>query len=369
MMRLLPGLTTEPADLIELDQPTRTGSSMSLVMGIPDDRRIPVTGVANGDLCYGMIGNSRIATHLPAPVKQRLVRVFFGPGWPARLPAMCDSPVINSIADPDVAAIALRMLAEVVESTGAACFNHPVAVLNSGRDHVAQKLARIPGLRVPRTLRIRAREPMEAIRMAEDQGLKWPLIVRIPSSHLGRNTVKVDKAGQMKWALSGLPWGGRDLYLTEFVEYRDDDERYRKSRFMVIGRQVFQCHVIVSDNWMVHAVDRRQPDAGNETDVVRTFHARSSGPIRNCMLAIAEAMDMDYFGVDCSLRPDGKLLIFEVNAMMDALNRVWDPPLPAGVVEAVQLIEDAVIELLFTPSRWRHPGIGASTTTHGSSSP
>ena len=56
--------------------------------------------------------------------------------------------------------------------------------------------------------------------------------------------------------------------------------------------------------------------------------------------------------MDCSLRPDGSVLLFEANAAMNVLHNLrpspnlWDAP--------IRDITDALVGLLTAPARWRH---------------
>lgn len=326
--------------------------TLPLLMGLPDVRQVPVTGVVNGVPTYGMVGNARIATHLSAQVKQRMVRVFCGPDLPVRLPpGLQRSPMLNAIGDPDICNVALRTLVEHLAQTGAPCFNHPLAVLESGRDSVAAKLAGIPGLHVPRTVKLRIEEPADIVNAAEREGLAWPLIVRVAGSHVGKDTVRIENPGEVRSSLRDLPWGGRNLYLTEFVEYKDDDGLYRKMRMMAIGAEVFMRHHIVSRHWMIHAADRPPGGEEAETALVREFNATRPPHLRETMLKVAEKMGMDYVGMDCSLRPDGRLLVFEVNAMMDSMEIT--APTTQGGIEASNMMKRAIGELMFAPTRWR----------------
>lgn len=327
---------------------------LPLMMGIPDNKQVGVGSNPHGGLAYKFLGNSRIATNLAPQFKQRLLRVFFGPDIPIHIPPKFqDSPLINAVADPDISSVALRMLERLLDETGAACFNHPGAVLGSGRDGVASRLAHIPGVQMPRTIRVRIDEPAELIRAADKQGLAYPLILRIAGSHRGAATVRVDAPEKMKNALRGLIWGGRDLYLTEYVDCRDGDGHYRKLRVVVVGREIYLRHLVIADDWLVHVHDRLPGHLEEEIATLQNFHGGLLPEIRAAVLAIADTMDMDYFGMDCNLRPDGRLLVFEVNAMMDILNNTmaspncWDEP--------IARIHDALAALLFDPARWRHP--------------
>lgn len=327
---------------------------LPLMMGIPDDRMVSVFAGADGVLGYNFLGNSRLATNLAPRFKQRLLRVFFGPEAPIRMPPeLRRAPLINAVADPDLSSVALRMLRKHVETAGGACFNHPDAVLGTSRDGIAKRLAGIEGVLMPRTIRLRIEEPADIARAAKQHGLRWPLIVRVAGTHRGSATARVGKPSQAKAALRDLPWGGRELYLTEYMDCRDADGCYRKLRVIVVGGEIFLRHLIIADDWLVHVHDRRVAVAEEEISALANFDTALLPQLRERVCRIADALDMDYFGIDCNLRPDGSLLIFEANAMMDVLNNTspspncWDAP--------IARIHDALASLLFDPARWRHP--------------
>ncbi len=329
---------------------------LPLMMGLPDDRMIGVSPAPNspGGFALNFLGNSRIGTHLTPEFKQRLLRVFFGPEIPITLPPkFADAPLINAIGDPDMAAESLRMLDRFLAERSRPCFNHPAAVLGASRDGVAAKLAAIDGLWMPRTIRERIDEPDDLARAARRHDLRWPLIVRVAGSHRGMATVKVDAPEQMKAALRGLRWGGRDLYLTEYVDCRDDDGRWRKMRVVIVGNDIFIRHLVIANRWLVHAGDRELGHLAEEQAALREFDAKMLPSIGGRVRAIADALDMDYFGIDCNLRPDGRLLIFEANVLMDILHNSMSAPNCWDA--AIARIRDALTTLLFDPARWRHP--------------
>jgi len=117
--------------------------------------------------------------------------------------------------------------------------------------------------------------------------------------------------------------------------------------------EIFLRHLIIADDWLVHVHDRRAALAEEEIAALANFDSELLPQVRERVLRIADALDMDYFGIDCNLRADGSLLIFEANAMMDVLNNTspspncWDAP--------IARIHDALASLLFDPARWRHP--------------
>jgi glutathione synthase/RimK-type ligase-like ATP-grasp enzyme len=309
---------------------------------------------ANGIPIWSVPGNVSFAAHLAPEFRARLFDVFFGPKLPlSPTPGTRGQPLVNNVGDADTSAISLRMLDELLDHTAAGCFNHPRAVLDSGRDRVATKLSGIAGLQMPRTIKVRISEPADIVREASEHQLEFPLIIRVAGSHGGDTTVKVDSAGEVASRLRNLPWGGRDLYLTQFVDYRDEDGRHRKMRLVVAGRQVFLRHLIVADDWHLHAQDRDDAAAAEEMAALTTFTSTLLPMIQPAVFAIADALALDFFGIDCSLRPDGRLLVFEANAAMNILHNTrpspncWDAP--------IRLIHDALTVLLFDPARWRFP--------------
>jgi glutathione synthase/RimK-type ligase-like ATP-grasp enzyme len=333
---------------------TNAPAALPLMMGLPDDQRISVGAAPGGGLSYNFLGNARIGTYLAPRFKQRLVRVFFGPNVPIRIPPrLRDAAIVNAVGDADISAESLGILDRYLQEHPAACFNHPAAVLAASRDGVAQKLANIPGVLMPRTIRLRIGEPADLVQAAREHDLRWPLIVRVAGSHRGQATAKADDPAQLRAALRDMPWGGRDLYLTEYVECRDEDGHYRKMRIVLVGREIFIRHLVIANGWLVHVGDRELGHIREEEEALRTFRERLLPLIGERVGAIGDALDMDYFGIDCNLRPDGELLIFEANPLMDILHNQMTSPNCWDA--AIAQIHDALAALLFDPSRWRHP--------------
>ena len=95
--------------------------------------------------------------------------------------------------------------------------------------------------RMPRTLRLRPRRPSDVTDTIAAEGLRYPVILRIAGDHGGRSMVKMDGPDDLD-PLFSIPWGGNTLYVTEFVDYRDDDGLYRKTRLVVVGDEYFVRH-------------------------------------------------------------------------------------------------------------------------------
>ncbi|MGH8164936.1 MAG: hypothetical protein ACREP1_11455, partial [Rhodanobacteraceae bacterium] len=123
----------------------------------------------------------------------------------------------------------------------------------------------------PHTIRAHIDEPHDLNRFADEHGFAWPLIVRVAGSHRGAATVKIDEPGKIKEALRDLAWGGHDLYLTQYVECRDEDGYYRKLRVVVVGDKIFLRHLVIADDWLVHVHDRLPGHLEEETATLADF--------------------------------------------------------------------------------------------------
>ena len=315
-----------------------------LLLGIPDDARARLLFSAwNEPPRIVMQGTAGFLGQLQA-LPWTLQPVYFGKPQMAINAQLQRLPCINFLADADIYPLALHQAGGFVDQMQMPCFNHPHAVQRTSRDGVYQRLKSVPGLYVPVTVRTRADTLAQLQQAMQEAGIVFPVLVRMTGDHGGVSTAKVDSAAQWD-AINPLPWGGREVYLTQFVDYRDVDGHYRKTRLVVAGDAVLTRHLIVSNEWMVHRSERIAASADEERAWLEGFGTQTLPKIAAVMREMATLLGLDYFGVDASLRPDGTLLLFEANACMNVLANtagagpsMWDQPLAdisARLVEAL----------------------------------
>ncbi len=304
-----------------------------LLMGVPDDRRARMLFMGWNEaprlVMQGTASFLAQVTDLPWAAQS----VYFGAQKLEINARLQRAPCINFLADADLYPNALRQAAAFVGKLVVPCFNHPAAVLGTTRDGVYQRLKDVPGLHVPVTVRTRADTVAQLQAAMEQAGIVYPVLVRMTGDHGGVSTALVKDAGDWD-AINPLPWGGRDVYLTQFVDYRDADGHYRKTRLVVAGDAVLTRHLIVSNEWMVHRKERVTGSEQEERAWLDGFATVTAPKIRATVLEMARRLGLDWFGIDASLRPDGTLLLFEANACMNVLARtggegptMWDKPL------------------------------------------
>ena len=337
---------------------------LPVLQGLPDDMSGAVSLDEAGKLQLSLPGTAVFLMHLPASAQARMPRVYVQPGKPVRLPADArGKPVVNYVADPDRCSHSLAQVMRAVDMLGAPCFNTPRAVARTGRHAVAKVLAPIAGLHVPRTELIDAGSSAELVARIEAAGLRYPLLLRAPGMHVGATMARVDAPEGVDAAVYDMPLQGRGIYATEFVDYRDADGCHRKMRLVVVGKRVFLRHFVIADGWHVHVRDRLRKDDPEETRMLEGFPGSLPMDATALALQVADALDLDFFGIDCSPRPDGRLLVFEANAAMDILRPERSANEQAGWDRRIGAIGRALLDLLADPGQWRH-GNGTRPASH-----
>lgn len=226
---------------------------------------------------------------------------------------------LNLITEPEHNGRVLDNLRKLLRGQRGKVVNRPEAVLRSTRDQVARRLAGIDGLVVPKVIRLRDVSPQAAAKALDRSGLTYPLILRESGTHTGTIISLAEDASALADA---LPSRG-EFIATEFVDFRSDDGLYRKFRvFFIGGRMVFR-HMLVSENWNVHASTRSgyMTDRQHLVDEEAARFAQPDGGFPETVLAalrtIRNRMELDYFGIDFALLPNGEVLLFEANATMN----------------------------------------------------
>jgi len=255
--------------------------------------------------------------------------------------------VLNLITEAEENGRVLENLRKFVRGYGARVINRPEAVLQSTRDLVARKLAGIPGLVVPRVLRVRASNADAAAKTIERAGLRFPVIVRRAGTHTGRILGKFDDLDGVRAAAIE---GGEHI-ATEFVDFRSADGLCRKYRVFFIGpRRVFR-HMLASEDWNVHASDRQRVMAerpeliAGEEAMFAAADGAFSDDVQQVLSAVRERLPLDFFGMDFGIAPDGRVVLFEANATMNFFPLSPDPRF-AYLARCVEPARSAFYELL-----------------------
>ncbi len=254
-----------------------------------------------------------------------LVVEYFDP----KLPLPFHDLIFNSIGDADLCEEGLGLAYSLLARTDRPVINHPNAVLKTGRASNAERLRGIPDVVVPRmaTLSRHLLAGSGGATAVDSLGFSFPILLRTPGFHTGRNFIRVENRQQLNAAATELC--GNDVWIIEEVDARDDKDEFRKYRVMIIDKKLYPLHVATSRHWKVHyftadmatSSDNRAKDAeflGNMTNVVGR---RGVAAIER----ISETLDLDYAGIDFGINLQGDILFFEANATMFVQPPLLDP--------------------------------------------
>ena len=258
--------------------------------------------------------------------------------------------IFNAIGDADLCGPALGAAIRLTASAAVPVINDPRAVMKSGRLDNATELAALPGVIAPKVVvmpRAHLTGLAAAVRLA-GEGFTFPLLLRSPGYHTGRNFVLVDKPADLAAAAAGLP--GDELLVIEYLDARAADGNARKYRVMMIGGQLFPLHLAISGHWKVHYFTSdmaTHPDhRAEEMAFLDDMRGMLGDKTVAALGAIAEALSLDYAGVDFGLNANGELLLFEANATMVIASPPDDDPRWAYRHGAIQAAIEAVVAMI-----------------------
>jgi glutathione synthase/RimK-type ligase-like ATP-grasp enzyme len=335
-------------------------SPINIIKGIPDDRRAGARAPKqDARLKIQLRGTACLEDHIPDKYFEKTI-LYLDPDPVAQAPTFARGPLLNHIADPDLCGKALEKLEGIVRQSQRACFNHPMAVLATFRDVVSHRLSDIANLVVPKTIRLVAEGPASIEKTILGSELSYPVLVRIAGDHGGASTIKIDKADHLPETYK-LNCYRKPIYVTEFYDFVSPDGRYRKFRVAVIGDKIVLRHMLVGDNWLLHAQRRGDATEIEEQQVLECFNDEIAPRVYPIFMEIANRLDLDYFGVDCNISESGQVTLFEANACMNILANSAPPP--NMWEKPIENIQRALFVLLSSPRRWRHSALlGADRT-------
>jgi glutathione synthase/RimK-type ligase-like ATP-grasp enzyme len=284
------------------------------INGVPDDRRAVVYEIdKNGVYKWQSIGSANVGGFLKNDLFDRS-SVLFDTTEEQELPRTMISAVFNQISDADTHKITLKKADDFYKSISdkVPFFNPPMHVMNTTRDNIYRSLQGIDKLHVPKTVKIQPRSPSEIYDTVEKENFEFPVIFRQAGDHGGISTIKVDDKTEQFHA---FPLDGREYYLTQFVEYKEDG-LYRKHRLVVIGGEVYLRHVKFSDQWIVHHETQITNPEKLQKAAYKRFEHEIKSTIQPIIKEIYNRLKLDYFGMDCYIDKDMNILVFEINASM-----------------------------------------------------
>lgn len=293
------------------------------INGVPDDKKVEVhTILKDGRIGWTTRGSANIADHIQNDLFNRSMVTFdTNPEQDIELNDI--HAVFNHISDADTHKITLEKAKNFYNAVAGKIrfFNSPANIMKTTRDSIYQLLQDIDKLHIPKTVKIRPTSPSDVYDTLEKEGFKFPVIFRQAGDHGGISTIRIDDNTQQFHAFA---LDGREYYLTQFVEYADEDGMYVKYRLVVVDGEVFLRHTIFNDHWIIHSnsrkyMEKNQKYKRRERDTLNSFDTKIKPRIQPVIDEIYGKLELDYFGIDCHMDEHFSITVFEVNANMNVL--------------------------------------------------
>ena len=329
------------------------------LIGVDDSRTVTVSFLSPDParLRYGCAGNVEFAP-LVDPDRFELVPLLCGdiPSESADVARL--DVALNAICDPDTNGASLRAAAKVVKQLGIGVVNDPAKVARTSRDQVATALAGLAGVVVPSTIKVAPSYISEVEHLLDAGAATAPFLFREAGSHGGHALVRIDHRSQLR-NLERFAFDGRRFYVSDFVDFRSDDGLYRKYRVLVIGGSVHRKHLIICDDWNIHSRSRSfmgdRPDLQAEEDAWVEEASLNLAPFA----AMHALLGLDFFGVDFGVLPDGRMVLFEVNACVRALQGGTTQSGIDSHADTTERIKESLASVLLDKARLRQPASGS----------
>jgi len=218
----------------------------------------------------------------------------------------------NTIAESPAAMPYLQLAEAFMQRSAHPVLNAPARVIATARMQLGRTLEHVDCTVAPISEMTRA-----ALARGQD-AFPYPMIVRPVGSHAGLGLERIEDAGDVVAYLERT--AGEAFFISPFIDYRSPDGLFRKYRVVFVDGEPYPVHLAISPRWMIHYYNAamaenawmRDEEASFLEDLRRAF----DGDKYETLQGIARAIGLEYFGIDCAVGPDGRVLVFEADPAM-----------------------------------------------------
>ena len=159
-----------------------------------------------------------------------------------------------------------------------------------------------------------------------DSRVEFPAIIRPAGSHAGKDLARIDSPEALRTYVAGTT--GESFYAAPFVNYQSNDGMWRKYRIIFVDGRPWPYHMAIHSDWAIWYYNARMDlDAWKrleEARFVKNIEDVFPDRAMRALEAVAACLGLDYFGIDCGLMQDGRVVIFEIETGM--IVHDWDCP-------------------------------------------
>ncbi len=220
--------------------------------------------------------------------------------------------VLNAIAESDEAVDVLNLARAFLDAQEKPSLNAPERVIAIGRRRLGETLAGVDCMVAP-------------VAQVDGKGLAaaqspfaFPVIARPVGSHAGHDLARLTNSQELGAYAEQV--GAAQYFVSPFIDYVNDDGNYRKYRIVFVDGEPYPVHQAISPNWMIHYYNAPMADHQWMRDEEAAFMAELGSVftdgLQKTLRDLAAAVGLEYFGIDCAIGPDGRLIVFEADTAM-----------------------------------------------------
>lgn len=230
--------------------------------------------------------------------------------------------IINNICDPEIQTRSLALLDDMNLADVIPLINSTNGIRKTKRDELSQTLPEHKDFIIPKTYRISPLSKEDIISEAQKVFGKKPFLFRPIASHGGAGLIRIDDYESANFNSYALD--GREYFITEFIDFCSADGLYRKARFFVIDGKVYPRHYFISKEWKINFRDDTIDDEiyNNEE---KNFINEISEVFYSFCNHIYKYLELNFFGIDCALLQDSRVVLFETNVCMRPFSSATQP--------------------------------------------
>lgn len=236
--------------------------------------------------------------------------------------------VVNLVGDADGSENSLISIQKLITDLDIThVLNKPVDVYKTSRVALPEVLKELDNVKVARSKAVCADNLFELVTAINSSNINYPMIVRLSGYHNSQYMKKINCDSELT-QLEDWFNVSKKFVLLEFLEELKVAAYYRKARIAVIDGVFYPQHFLSSDNWCVGVENRynlmmqESSLRDDEQHYLESFQSDIYPKYQKTLADVHKKIGLDIYGIDCFLRENGEIVIFEANPCMDLLS-MW----------------------------------------------
>jgi len=319
------------------------------LIGLPDSKELSVAGYnTDGKLVYSWNGNGDFHAQITNKkiLSHKLNLIWFEDN---KYKTPNPDIIVNCINDSDICSQSLKKAENLINSIKAKLpkvkvFNAPEFVAQTTRDSIYKNYQDLPGIYIPKTIRIKPASPLNLIEEVKKNGMNFPFLVRACGAHQSESLQLIKSESDIS-KLEIYAYGEKEYYVTEFVDYKNDKGLYKKARLLIMNGRILPRHYMTGEDWMVHGnlheeyMASRDSCKKDEINFLHNYRKMISTEALESLKTIYKKSGLDYLGFDFAIMPDKSLLIFEINPAQNVFIKLDEKSFPYMKKVSSEMVE------------------------------